>query len=507
MIIKNVKLFLALAIALTGTIIHAEDDLLKILEQSEAQKQTTNVVEHLKMKELRAAIGSDSGDTNIFLQRLFASDYQGALLTFKEAIRGTSFQKSVSAQALEGFLYFQNGLRLEGLEKLLSIEDVKTVTPVVLDFWRPVVKADSKEWKISKIKASDSWGAFFGLPSQASQVKMWKSATELAVKDQLDQAAKLLAVLAKEPDPYVDQNLIHLTASRLLYQKGYLEPSIRYTKMVPRTSDWWFTAQEEAAWAYMRKAEIGSALAITKSLMHEKLTRDVGPETVFLHSLLNLKVCNYPEVITALKAYKERYRPRVIELQKLVARDVSSEPALKKALSLSADARLRPIALGSESAKLPRVTGLDRQLQQDGLLVGVLTEQAAAAGKLYSASLEKGSQVGFQAEFEGLKKRLESQAHTAEAAFRARVIELARFEIEEISQLLQKMHIVEAEVIQQTGLSERIAKDTLDTKKPKIKFEKVEADQIRFAGTKEVWFDELNHYKVKVAQGCKGKTL
>jgi hypothetical protein len=512
---QNLRIFLFYVVASLILLVVAanakaeENDLLQILEQAEVQKATVtpSVQEHLKLKELRAIIGSNAGETNIFLQKLFASDYQGALLNFKDAVDNTAFAKTNGAKALEAFLIWKNGMRLEGLDRLTSIEDLKTIPPLILDFWRPVVKPDGKEWTIVKVKVSDSWGAFFGSPSQKDQAQMWKEATTLATTSEIDKAAKILGVLAKEPDPFVEKDLINLTAARLLYDRGYLDAAIRYNNMISRSSDYWFVAQEEAAWAYMRKAAVGSALAITKSLLHEKLSRDVGPETVFLHSLLNLKVCNYPEVQASLKVYKDRFRPRVIELQKVVSSDEASKVAMTTALTLAENKDLRPIRLGRHSAMLPRDTGLDRQLRFDGVLHGVLKAEAEAAGRLYTASLTNGSQVGFQAEYEKFKQKLESRQQVTAMAFYSRIKELAQAEIKEINHLLQKMHIVEAEFIQQTNLTQRIAADTSNQKSKKAKFEKVGKDQIRFAGDQEIWFDEINHYKVQVNKSCRGKTL
>ncbi|MEK6556099.1 MAG: hypothetical protein AABZ31_12715 [Bdellovibrionota bacterium] len=487
-----------------------ENDLLNILEQAETQKAAMPTVqEHLKLKELRAIIGSDSGDTNIFLQKLFASDYQGALLNFKDAMTNTKFAGTNGAKALESFLFWQNGLRLEALERLTTIEDLKTIPPLVLDFWRPLVKPNGKEWTIVKVKVSDSWGAFFGSPSQKDQAKMWKESTELALNDEIDKAAKVLSVLAKEHDPFVEKDLINLTAARLLYQRGYLDAAIRYDNMISRSSDYWFTAQEEAAWAQIRKGAAGPALAITNSLMHDKLSRDVSAETIFLHSLVNLKICNYPEVAKALTAFNTRFRPRVIELQKVIDGGEEAKAASNAALALAENKELTPVRIGRNSAILPRDTGLDRQLKMDGVLHGVLKAQAEAAGKLYTASLGSGSQVGFQAEYETLKRTLESRQQTAAAAFDARLRELAQTEVKDIGYLLQKMHIVEAEVIQQTGLAKRIAADTAEKPKSvaKVKFDKIKKDQIRFSGDQEIWFDELNHYKVQVSKSCRGKTL
>ena len=92
-----------------------------------------------------------------------------------------------------------------------------------------------------------------------------------------------------------------------------------------------------------------------------------------------------------------------------------------------------------------------------------------SGGELYSKSLAGGTaKVGFQADINDIKVGTENKFQTAKNAFYNRVKLLATEEITEINQILQKMHIVEAEILQQVTVSQDIAatdKKEFDVKK------------------------------------------
>lgn len=502
-----------LLVCLSSFSAFAEEELLNILDTATTAKPKAAATKKVvvppstQMRAYQQMIGSSSGDVNVFLNQFFAGDIKGALFSFDGSMP-SAFKNSATGKAFYAYLLFANGLRLEGLERVLATGTPDQVKPTILELWKPLVTKETKEWRIGKLTASPSWAEFFGLTSQAAQVATWKEATQIAVNGKPEKAAKMLAGLLNETDPYVSKELIYITAARLLYQQGFLDAAIRYDNQVTKGSDYWFEAQEEAAWAEMRKGQVGKALAITTSLQHPTLKQEVGPESVFLHSLVNLKVCNYPEVITTLKTYKERFRPRVIALQKLTTE--SESKAIAGLLNQAAKEELTPVKVGYLSAEVPRAAGFDRALRHDGFLYGLVRNEAKVAGDLFALSLQKGSQVGFQGKFEQLKQKIQSREQSLKSTFTGRVKELARAEVKEISVLLQKMHIVEAEVIQQTGLANRIVaasqKAGQDKDKSKAKVS-VASDEVVFDGDGEVWFDELTHYKMDVKKGCQSKTL
>jgi len=70
---------------------------------------------------------------------------------------------------------------------------------------------------------------------------------------------------------------------------------------------------------------------------------------------------------------------------------------------------------------------------------------------------------------------------------------LAKQELNDVSKIIQKMHIVEAEIIQQIHLSEKNV-SVKPAKQPLVK----SADKLQFPVTTEVWMDELDNYEVNI---------
>lgn len=501
---KNIWI-MGLASALALGVAHADDDMVGLLDASvEPVKKVSDPATLRARRTLQSIIGEKNGDVQIFLDRFFANDFKGALLTYNDAFERSSFKTSANGRALYGYLLARNGLRLKGLETLLAIENPKQVADPLIHLWQPLVEAQSLEWKTVEREVTVAWSERLDIPTLKVTTEKWQKAVQLGAAGDASKAAKILSEILASGEKAVNPDLMNITAARLLYQNGYLDAAIRYDMKVSRGSDYWYEAQEEAAWAYMRKGQLNEALAITKSLMHPDLALEVGPEAVFLHSLANLKVCNYPEVATALIQFKSRFRPKAANLQALLTESGAS--TIAQLLEVAKDKMLNTLAVGGLASKLPRQVGRDQIVAERGLRYGLLMKEAARAGELYSQSLQQGSQVGFQAAFEKIRSQLEARAQSTKAGFINRVQELARIEIKEISDMLQKMHIVEAELIQQTGMAERVAKDTKrDTANATTAKVSKKADEISFPGDKEIWFDELTHYKFDVNRGCQAK--
>ncbi|MBY0384799.1 hypothetical protein K2X05_06530, partial [bacterium] len=135
-----------------------------------------------------------------------------------------------------------------------------------------------------------------------------------------------------------------------------------------------------------------------------------------------------------------------------------------------------------------------------------LEKEADIAMGIYGRSLANGtSKVGFQGDLEVFKKSIEAQVNSARNASFSRMKALAQEEIADIQRLLQKMHIVEAEVLQQALSAQKVVAATKDSKTIEKKGTTVAdaRDQISFPAEEgQVWFDEIGKYKVDVVKGC-----
>jgi hypothetical protein len=79
--------------------------------------------------------------------------------------------------------------------------------------------------------------------------------------------------------------------------------------------------------------------------------------------------------------------------------------------------------------------------------------------------------------------------------------------VAETKEILRKMHIVEAELIQQVSLAERVAKQTKGLNIPEKRGSTGAkgTDVLKFKAENEIWFDEISNYKVDVKNGCHGR--
>ena len=336
--------------------------------------------------------------------------------------------------------------------------------------------------------------------------------TSLLLNGQDVKAAKLLKHLqgVEENNPISD-DLMNITAARMLYQNGYLEQAKRYYEKVSKKSDYWFQAIEEMAWSELRLGQPQNTLAHIKTLMTPAFEPDVGPETFYLATLGQLKICDYAEVSKTLKEFRDRFQRKTQVLLNL--QENPESPAVQTLFSELKTGRVSMDELGSAGVKLPRYSTRDEQLFYLVQRHDALEEEGDIAKKLYSQSLSEGTAlVGFQAKMERFKKSVLSQARNSYTASLNRVKHLAKEEVEEISSVLKKMQIVEAELIQQLAMSDRVIEDTKGTKSQVKKGTTGSAskDTLKFPFQGEIWFDEISNYRVDVAKGCQSgeeKTL
>src|SRR5690606_29783391 len=117
---------------------------------------------------------------------LIEGDYKGALLTYGDAFDNTKFNTSPNGRALYGFLLWQNGLRLQGLETLLAVESPKDVADYLMNLWQPLVKADALEWRVVERDVPTEWAVRLNMPTQKADAEKWRAALQMGVAGQAD---------------------------------------------------------------------------------------------------------------------------------------------------------------------------------------------------------------------------------------------------------------------------------------------------------------------------------
>ena len=505
------------------------DDLLDVLDGGKGSSEDGLVIEK-KSTIFKGLIRNPSAEQNIFFQFLEKGDEKKALYQWPSAFEGTSFARSDSGKALYGYLLFKNGLKITGIESLF-VANPQGINKKLVRLWQGLMQTNEELWKLTDVQWSPAWTEVFGVSAEVMvTARRFDSEPTLTQLERLlrktssntwerawtewryIKAAKLLKHLqGVETGNPVSDDLMNLTAARLLYQKGFLTPALRYYEKVSKGSDYWFEAVEEMGWSELRLGKPQNTLAHAKTLMVKDLQTDVGPETFYLASLANLKVCDYVEVSQILKEFRLRFRIKAAAL--LAIKEKPETPAVKKLFSLLKKDRTSMTALGVHGQKLPRHSTRDENLfflvqRQD-----LMAQEAEMAKTLYSQSLSEGTaQVGFQAKMEKFRNSIQNRARNSYTASLNRVKDLARDEVDEISGILKKMQIVEAELIQQLAMSDRVISDTskMQAKVKKGTTGSTGRDSLTFPFNGEIWFDELNNYKIDIAGGCqsgKGKAL
>ncbi len=538
-----------LTVACAGALAADGDELLDLLGDKPASTATgangkgvngkgaTEAESHLA-RSIRSAQGRLSAEQNIFTQFFDAGEMEKALYQWPAAFEGTEYGKSPSGRALNSLLLFKNGIQVTALEMLLSIEKPKEVEGYLIQKWREAAPDNAPVWAvISPTTWHQGWTDVFGIGAevrvrgrQVYNAEQIESVKELIRKTQVDTkerawlswqlvialaqgedagaASKALAILMKAPNNPVSTDLMLITAARMLYQNGFLDASIKYYEKIPKKSDYWFDAQEEIAWANIRKGEPQNSVAITKTLIAPAFATQIGPEPFFLRALSQLKVCDYPAVLGTLNDYRGRFKPRVVALKALTAD--ARTPQVDRMVAKIKSGPVKLTDLGADAAMLPRFVTRDEILLQNVVTERALELEAKTAGELYSRSLSGGTaQVGFQARLEAVKKAVDVRTQSARSATYGRIKSLAEEEVTEISSILQKLHIAETELIQQISVSDRVIGATKGLSSSALStFSKTgttgsqSKDSVWFPAENETWFDEYANYKVDIRKGC-----
>jgi tetratricopeptide (TPR) repeat protein len=482
---------------------------------------------------LKSKIPNPHPDQSLFIQLIEAGEWDKALLQYPIAFEGKAFQKTADGRALFALTHFNAGMPITGLELLFRVEDPGKIHPEIRRMWKEAAAPSHPAWELAQITWKPGFAEVFSpeiefrvvardlsmmkdpkallslfsrLPTKSIERARagWQLVIAYSLNNQVEESAKVLAhVMKNDPQP-VSKDLMDLTAARLLYQRAMYTPAIRYYEKIPKTSEYWTDAQEEMAWSYIRKGEPQNAMAISKSLVTPAMAGQAGAEGFFVHSLSQLKVCDYPGVISSLQEFSKRFKARNSALEQVNAGSQNKEVA--KVIEMLKAKKIARENLGREGRDLPRMVARDERLYHFAQAAKNFEAEAKAADLVYAKSL---AMTGLQGYFDKLRKTTLDRAHTAAASAQMRVKELAKIEASEIQEILRKLHIVEAEVIQQVAVADRVIDKTRGpVPEKKGTTGAKERDVLKFPAEDEVWFDEIGNYRVNVKKAChaEGKT-
>lgn len=512
------------------------DDMESLFDDANDGKKTTTTAQKAATVTplfyiLQTQVPNPTSDQSVFVRYIESQEWDKALLQFPVAFEGTPFQKSPNGRALFALTHFKAGLPVTGLEYLFkNVDNPGQVHAEIRTMWKNAAPSDHPVWDLAQIKWKPAFSEIF-TPEAAFRVEVrdlaamkdvkalnalyarlpsssmerarvgWQLVIAQSLQNQVEEAAKTLAQLMKAPPYAVSRDLMELTAARLLFQRGHFAAAVKYYEKVDKTSEYWTDAQEEMAWSYVRRGESNNAMAISQSLVVPAMAVQSGAEGYFVNSLAQLKMCDYPGVVQSLSTFPKVFKPRVEQLERLAA---SSEiPEAKKLMTMLKEGRITRLKLGKEGQTLPRMVARDDRLFDAAQAQKNLEAEAQAADVIYAKSL---ALTGLQGYFDTVRKNANIRSHAALALANQRIQQLAKQESAEIKEILRKLHIVEAEVIQQVSVAERIAKNTGGVKPSEqtgTTGSKAQ-DTLKFPknNDKEVWFDEIGNYRVSVKKSC-----
>ena len=487
------------------------------------------------VKTIESLVGKKNTEFNIVYRAIESIDWNTAVIQYPKVFESNSFYSSTNGLSVFAILQFHAGLKITALETLFKISNPKDINPVFKKYLTGLISVEDPAWSQARIKWSNTWSVVFNpsvqvwIDSLAYDTKSidelqkisatlepdtkeksfvdWHLAVKYSLSDKSDLAAKMLTQIRKNPNSYVSADLVQLTAARMLFQNSYYDTAIKQYEKIPKSSMYWSQAQEEMGWSFVRKGQPNNAIAIGQTLVHPGLAKQVSSESYFMMSLAQLKICDYPAVISTLSDYSKNFKSKNTALKNLVAStgDQNIETFFK-----TTD-KTKDIKSANAINNLPTLVTVDRKLKLLIQKQTALQKESEIAEILYAKSL---ALTGLQGHFETLKKNTVSRVHAAQSESVARIKFLAVNELENIKNNLDKLHIVEAEVISQISIADQIAGKAKDDGSTKVGTTGSKStDAIRFPLEKEVWFDEISTYKVNVKKACvakgeqKGKTL
>lgn len=250
-----------------------------------------------------------------------------------------------------------------------------------------------------------------------------------------------------------------MESARIAFEKGQLDQAITFYEKIPQSSDFWMEALEERAWTAVRKGDHNKALSLVTTLTSDLLAPQIGPEPYFLKALLNYKLCHIVGVMEDFQLFKTRYQSREVELEKLVSQD-SSSPVASKALNVLKQKKSQIIDIKADDFGAD-IKNLPRYFYRDTKIISAV-------------------QSGNESDF---KKRLS---------------ELASIDLKEIKDVLQKMQVLETQVVQQVFAYNK----EMQKKKSTDFSKKVDKNALVFpySSSNEIWLDEIDSFDAATAE-------
>jgi hypothetical protein len=437
-------------------------------------------------------IPSETPDQKEFVSKL--KDGNG-LKAWAKAFEGSAFASTMNGRGLYDYVLAQAGLPLVGLQNLVRETEAQNLSPALMELWQPMLNVYVTQLPPG-LEFNASWKRLFssrelsitkssqipGLLKQASNMSdknlekarlLWKLSTLAPQWNDTSNALKALNLLKNMKQSLIGDDQIELATARVLYQKADVKGAIEHYLNVPKSSEFWIESLEERAWAHLRLNEHDESVSDITTLLSEPFAPITGPETYFLSELSSLKVCDYPKILKTSTLFKKRHKERLTEISSLAK--TGTNKGVEGLLAGFDKYGFSVRGAGPNIQWMPRAFMRDRIFASNMQFRLELMKEAKTAQDLNLPEMVANNQA---------------MADQARSNAASRLQTLAQIDTEEYRITINKLHIVEAEVIERLYVDER-----LKGKRADVAVAKDERNTITFPySDKEVWMDELDHY-------------
>ena len=414
-------------------------------------------------KELKKDIGSlfpVLSKPHLFLKAFDSGDFVKSLQIWERSLRGTSFAKSSTGQALYSYLLFQNRFEILSLLNLLNKSQPKKIDPIVGNLWKRDIKKSHPIWNFFSFRMNPKWLGFFdpevlfktgakaswdfrskkdqdyikfllglSISDQIDSFSLeWSFILSLIQQGELPTATKLLAWLISKTKDQNRKDKIHLNIGRLLADINEKEAALSYYKKVKKISYFWLLAQEEMSWISFNRGNYRKAYAKASAFLYPQIQKEISPYMFLILSLSQLENCDYKGFFLSLSHFKSFFSKRMEEIDAILA---SGKYKVFISKLVNFYNSKKPYYTLS-SFNVPYLFKKDSRLKNSIRLFNYMQNQKPR--RLKNSSLEK--------------KEKKLLIHL-ETKIKKRVNSLLKKEKENILFVLQNFHLAEAELLYQ----------------------------------------------------------
>jgi len=457
-----------------------------------------------------------------FRQLMTSGKFRQALITWGATHADSDFGRSQTGFAVYAYLLKQNEMPISGVSYLFQNTSPKNINPQMLKIWTTDLNSSvlvqkglitvPTRWKgavpqeldVPVIRnardVKDLWKQIARTSNEAINVKarlLWAIATQASLLGDVKSSINALNQLRDSKQTVFGADLIASTYGRVLYQKGDLDGALAEFLKVPKSSTLWTEALEERAWTHLRRNDYAKATGDITTLMAPPLSKLVGPESYFLANLTSFKICDYPRLFKTSELFKQRHRGRLKIIEDL------SQKGLSPTLSTVLD-RFDQQGVSVEAAG-PLIDTIPRGVLRDRQFVRAIETRRQWLSDIKKMETLKGAMMGPQEALERMNEQARRNIDQLRQAAAQRTREVAKTEVKEYRVVLNKLHLLEGQVIERLHVDENLKGPRNALAKAD---DKGEVLVFPYEGN-EIWFDELDNFKARVKDcpGLKGAQL